>query len=255
MRPIKTHWPEIKKHLTCEVRADPYAGYHLRQDFGGEALFYVRARHRGADVMRMHERSYGVEVWLEAQTDDARALLRSLPSSPDLFLSLGSPLGLDLAQEEITGRVTGNSLFCMVDRQTLRTAQTCPVSEVTENDREALHRYPPARNRDAFFRFLDEGKVNLWGCYEEGEIVGYAAAFRHDSMVAWVDVRPELRRRGYGRSLLSAITTDLLRKHKVVFYDACMDEMANSRLCLSVGFVPLRLMCYFTGKRKVSKRS
>jgi GNAT superfamily N-acetyltransferase len=249
MDAIQTKWPEVEDRLAGEVCADPYVRWHLKQALPWEAKLHVLSRRKGRDVMRTYEAPYGLEVWLEAQTDDARLLLRCLPLDRELFVSLGTSRGLDLTQQEVTGRVTGFSLFCMTERHRLRPVDTHHVTRLTQADRDALRRYPPAPNRDSFFQSFDEGKVDLWGCYEHGEIVGYAAAFCGDMSVAWVDVTPDFRGRGYGGSLLSACAMDLLREHEVVLYDACLDEMANARLCLSVGFVPLRLMSYFTGKR------
>jgi len=120
-----------------------------------------------------------------------------------------------------------------------------PFFYFNREDRSALQRYPASNNRDVFFQFFDDGKMSLYGSYKGDEIVGYSATFYPGNTVTWVRVRPEFRGLGYGRSLLSICTNDLLKENEKVYYYACMDEMANLRTCLAVGFVPLREMfCY-----------
>ena len=133
----------------------------------------------------------------------------------------------------------------MVDRKRFRLASICPVKKLDGEDRSALHRYPASNNRDVFLQFFDDGKMNLYGSYKGDEIVGYSAAFYHGNTVTWVHVRSEFRSLGYGRSLLSICANDLLSENETVYYYACMDEMANLRTCLAVGFVPLRETFHF----------
>jgi ribosomal protein S18 acetylase RimI-like enzyme len=237
--------------LAPELSNDPYVGWHItHQRRGEEPRLYAWGQRNVRDLMKVWRAPHGIEVWLEAQTDNARALLRTLPTDADSFLSCATKLGLKLIQEELDCTATGSSLFCMVSRPTLTPAHVYPVSQLGKEDRSALERYRGSGNTAHFLRLFDEGELDLYGAYDAGEIVGYVASFHGDPCIPWLEVRPESRGCGYGRSLLSACATDLLRGEANVFYDACLDDMANLRVCLAIGFAPLRQIMYLSGRRR-----
>ena len=247
---IKTRWPEVQTHLPVELLDDVYVRHHLKQDFEGSATLIVY----GPNVMRTWNAPHGLEIWLEARDDSARQLLRSLPKDKEVFVSIGthfSPFGLRVIQEEFVGQVTGLSLFCTVNRERFRPQNSHPVSKLSGADRDALGRYCVSHNAKIFLRFFDEGKVKIYGAYEGKEIVGCCAAFPGNT-VSWLEVKPQFRRQGYGRCLLSACVEEMLKENDMVVYEACMDEVANLRVCLAVGFVPLRQTFYFKGRCKDS---
>ena len=246
---IETRWPEVNTHIAAQLSNDSYIRWHIRQDFEGNASLYVYGQRDAQDIMRLARTPSGLQVWLEARTDGSRVLLRDLPMDEEVSISLGTPLGLELVQEELTGIVKVLSLFCMVDKRRFRPSQVHPVSKLECGDWEALQRYPASLNRDAFFGLFDAGVVDLYGSYKDNEIAGYAVGIDDGMASSWVHVSREFRGQGYGRSLLSVCASDLLQEHETVFFDACMDEMANFRVCLSVGFIPLRQMSNFEGRR------
>ena len=258
MNVIKTQWPEINTYLAAELSDDIYIRRHLRQEVPPQykSGLYVCGQREARNVMRCYESFRGLEVWLEAQSDDARALLHHLPVNKRIFIEVGTPLGLELVQEELTGIVGVLTLFCIVDQQRFRPAQIHPVKKLEPEDRDALKRYPDYivfKNRNTFFELFDEGKINLHGCYEKEEVVGYAAPGEKGNIMC-VHVRPELRGQGYGRSLLSSCTEYLLKEHEMVFYDACMENIEHLRVCLAVGFVPLRQTFFFEGEKKGNEK-
>lgn len=241
---VSTRWPDVAELLSEQLLSDPYVRWHLMQDFGGSGALRVC----GPNVLRSRDAPYGLEIWLEAHDDGARRLLRELPAHRNACISIGTPLGLQLVQEEMEGRIGPLSLFCMVDRGRLRPQGAFPVRRLSHADRDAVQRYATSHNAKMFLRYFDEEKVALYGCYQEEEIVGCCGAFPGDT-VSWLEVKPELRRRGYGRCLLSACVADMLQEHEMVFYEACMDEIANVRVSLPAGFVPIRQTFFFEGKR------
>ena len=243
--------PEVNSYLALEAANDPYVRWHIEEHFGAKGTFYVPGRGGARDVLRLSETPHGVDAWLEAQSDGARPLLSKLPAGRRIGISVGTESGLELVQEELTGTARPLNIFCMVDAQRFRPAQVRPVSKLGPSDRGALEHYPASQNREFFLRCFDEAETDLYGAYHNGTIVGYAAAYPHDTLV-WVHVVPDFRGRGYGRSLLSRCVTDLLQQHKVAFWRACMEDMANLRVCLAAGFVPLREMFSFTGERRCS---
>jgi hypothetical protein len=239
--------PDVCGRLADDVAADPYVRFHLRGQVETSGELYVPDGPGARDVIWFWRPPHGIEVWLEANTDDARSLLRCLPVDQNVNVSMGNPRALKMLQEEPVATITGLSLFSMTDRTRFRPAGIHPVGKLTVQDRAALERFPTSHNRDLFFRFFDEGKVGLYGCYEGNEIVGYAP-LSDSAMVGLVEVRPEFQRQAYGRSLLRACMAELLESHEMVFFDACMDDLANVRLCLAVGFVPIGQMIYATGR-------
>jgi len=238
---VKTQYPEVKTYLDDELLNDPYIASYIKN---GNDLYVAGRR----NVMFCQELPFQLQVWIEARDNDARELLRTLPKDNDLSIEFGNPFSLRLVQDELkglNGTVKQNSIFCMVDQRRFRPVSICPVKKLDRKDRSALQRYPASNNRDVFFQFFDDGKMSLYGSYKEDEIVGYSAVFYPGNTATWVHVRPEFRGLGYGCSLLSVCTNDLLSENEIVYYYACMDEMANLRTCLAVGFVPLREMfCY-----------
>lgn len=229
---VETKFSEIEKHLTTDLLKDPYIIWNIKD----RDVLYVSEQ---CNIMRRFESPIGLRVWIEAKDDNARELLRSLPKDKDISIEFGNPLGLKLVQEELDGVVKQNSIFCMVDRQRFHPSNIRQVSKLVQKDRDALQRYPKSLNKDVFLQFFDNNQATLYGCYEKDEIVGYGVVIPGNT-INWVHVRPEFRGSGYGRSLITSCTMDLFRDHETVFYNACMDEMANLRFCLAVGCVPLR---------------
>jgi len=247
---VQTQWPEVKGQVSQELLEDLYVRWHLEHPNGRAAVISVTAQRDARNAMTVGEAPFGLIVWLEARDGDARELLRSLPAGEVLQVTVGNGQGLELVQQELTGSVSVGTLFCMADQERFRPQNVHPVLELTHDDRPALERYPPGGNPEVFFGLFDEGKVDVYGCYEGEEIVGVGVLFPGSNEVTWVDVRPEWRGRGYGRSLVSRLASETLKKHDVVIHEACMDTLANVRTCLACGFVPIRETFIFGGKRK-----
>lgn len=250
MEIIETRWPDVLGLVSAQLAQDPYVCWRLEHPSGRGAVITVTGQHDARNVMTVGEAPFGLVVWLEARDEDARELLRSLPAGKDLQVIVGNGQGLELVQQELTGSVSVGTLFCIVDRQRLRVQHVHAVTKMTHDDRPALERYPPGGNPEVFFSLFDEGKVDAYGCYEDEEAVGFAVLFPGSSEITWVDVRPEWRGRGYGRSLVSRLALEMLKNHDVVIYEACMDTLANVRTCLACGFVPIRETFFFDGQRK-----
>jgi ribosomal protein S18 acetylase RimI-like enzyme len=169
----------------------------------------------------------------------------------EMQFTVGTRSGLTIVQQEFEGIVQLHRMHCRTDRARFRPNTRHPVSKLAEQDAGALARYPASRNRDVFFRLFREGKVQLYGCYAGGEIVAYSAVLPHSNEpAAWLHVRPECRQQGYGSSLVSAGAMDLFRRHDVLYYEADLEAIGAVRLCLSLGFAPFRLTCYFRGRRR-----
>ncbi len=250
MNVMETRWPEVKELLAAELAEDLYVCWRLEHPSGRAAVIRVTGERDARNVMAVGEAPFGLLVWLEAGDEEARALLRSLPGGKELQVMVGNGLGLELVQQELTGSVSVGTLFCMADEGRLRPQDVRPVLKLTQDDRPALERYPPGGNPEFFFSLFDEGKVNVYGCYEDEEVVGVGVLFPGSNEITWVDVRPEWRGRGYGRSLVSRLASEMLKNHDVVIYEACMDTLANVRTCLACGFVPLRETFTFNGQRE-----
>ena len=246
MEITETIWPEAKDALPDDLRDDPYIQC--------SAKHYVQPpnvlRICNGNIMGVSDRPYGLEVWFEAHNDHARDLLQGLPTDRDLCISIGTATGLEFIQDELEGRVKPLSLFCVVDKRRFCSQEIHNARLLTAEDRHALEDYATSHNAKMFLQFSSEGKVNLYGVYHGKTIVGCCGVFCGDNQFSWIEVKPEFRGQGYGRSLISVCVRDMLLEHEMVSYEACMDEMANLRVCLAVGFVPLRETFYFEGKRR-----
>ena len=249
MKIVETSWPEVKELLAPELADDRYVCWRLEHPSGRAAAISVTGERDARNVLTVGDAPFGLVVWLEARDGDARELLRSLPAGKELQVMVGNGQGLELVQQELTGTVSVGTLFCMVDRQRFRVQRVRAVTELTHKDRPALERYPSAGNTGVFFSLFDEGKVDVCGCYEGEEIVGFGVLFPGSNETTWMDVRPEWRGRGYGRSLLSWLALEMLKTNDVVIYEACMETLANVRTCLACGFVPTRQTFIFSGRR------
>ncbi len=244
---VETHWPEVKSYLAEPLLRDLWVRSSLRAP--PEWTFRLTCQRDAQDVMRVYAGEPRLDVWLEANTEDARTLLRTLPSERRMAVLVGTPLGLQLVQEELTGSVRFDGVFCFTDSQRFRPSFTQSAKKLGPEDRDALQRYPDELEITRF----DKGWQSYYGSYHAGELVAYATCpWSGDGMVeVEVDVRPEYWGQGYGRSVVSAATADLLKQNEVVLYHATYrDSLASLRLCLAVGFVPLRISFVFEGERQ-----
>ena len=140
-------------------------------------------------------------------------------------------------------------MFCMVDRERFHPCNVRGSRLLSESDRDALTGYPEKSQSGMFIEHFVQGRCDLFGSFVGGEIVGLIAVFPDDT-VTWLDVRPEFRNRGHGRTLLSACVEHKLQGLDAVYYDICLDNLANLRTALAVGFAPLRQIAYFNGVRR-----
>ena len=161
--------------------------------------------------------------------------------------------GLRLVQEELSGTVSVYGICCFVDRARFRPVKAHPFSRLGRSDQEALESYPERCpvNWDQWFKSVEEGREAVFGCYDGGRLAGYSTATLCEKVGdGGVSGRPEFSGRGYGRSLLSAAAEEVLQKNDTVLYHSCMEDMATLRVCLAVGFAPLREVLYFEGRRR-----
>ena len=75
---VKTQYSEVKKYLDNELLNDPYVVTYIRNS----DELYVAGRR---NVMICQELPFQLKVWIEAQDDDARELIHSLPKGKDTF--------------------------------------------------------------------------------------------------------------------------------------------------------------------------
>ncbi len=71
---MKTKWPDVNQHLAIELREDLYVQEELRQADPSD-LLYVSSAREARNALRIWPNSPDYDVWLEAQNEDARALL------------------------------------------------------------------------------------------------------------------------------------------------------------------------------------
>ncbi len=252
MEVFETKWPDVNEHLAPELREDLYVQEELRQTDPSD-LLYVTGEREARNALRIWPKNADFDVWLEARDEDARALLRLLPPDRDVRIEVDLPFGLKLVQEELSGVVSAGGTYCFVDLGRFRPSHAQTVTPLARKDQDALERYPEEQpmDWDAELKGVEEGSDRLFGCWEEDQIVGYATAWSYNRVGhADANVRPEYRGRGYGRSLLSAATEDRLQRDEVVLCHCCMENMANLRIALALGFAPLRETLYFEGRLK-----
>lgn len=245
MKIIETRWPEVTGRLAPYLTEDRYVRCHLRQADPVDC-FVVAGSHAAEDVMRTY--AHDPTVWLEAHTEKARELLRTLPAGRESSVLVGTALGLRLVQQEMSGTVSPAGVFCVLERRRFRPVKKHGVRKLEKADRSALESYPEQRDLEVTLRCFDENSEGFYGCLENGRLIGYAVASRDFSLC--VHVRPEFRGQGYGSSLLSAAAEEVLNKDGVALFDAeTTRDMAELRLALAVGFVPHREQFWFQGKR------
>ena len=137
MEVIQTKWPDVDEHLATELREDLYVQEQLRQTDPSD-LLYVTGEQDARNALRIWRETPDYGVWLEAQDEDARALLRLLPSNRDVCIEVGSLLGLKLVQEELTGVVSVGGTYCFVDLGRFRPSQPQKVEPLNRTHQEAL---------------------------------------------------------------------------------------------------------------------
>ena len=253
MSVLKTQPVDIDKYLSPELRNDLYVQdsvYEACPQGGlllvGEGATQSVMRHRR---LRREGRNE-VDVWCEARSEGARELLDGLCEGEMISLTVGNVLGLRLAQEYLQGRVEPYHVFCTINCGRLRVAQLHRVQPLGREGRERLRDYPDPYNLQSI---LEDSSLprRLYICERQQAVVGYAAAPfgpRHNAV--WVHVRPDFRGLGYGRSLLSVATEDLLLERETVVFHACLADMAPLRLAVACGFAPTRQVFVVRGTRR-----
>lgn len=102
----------------------------------------------------------------------------------------------------------------------------------------------PFPNALAFdYRYPDQ--VAMAG-YVGDQLAGLAGASA-DSHQLWqigVDVFPQFRGKGVGRTLVTQLREYVFRKHRVPFYGTCTSHIISQRLAASAGFVPAWVEVY-----------
>lgn len=141
MEVFETKWPDVNEHLAAELREDLYVQEELRQTDPSD-LLYVTGEREARNAFRIWPKSAHFDVWLEAQDEDARALLRLLPRDRDVRIEVGSPFGLKMVQEEVTGVVSVGGTYCFVDLGRFRPSYAQTVKPLARKDQEALEEAP-----------------------------------------------------------------------------------------------------------------
>ncbi|NLW51633.1 MAG: GNAT family N-acetyltransferase [Candidatus Brocadiaceae bacterium] len=252
MAATRTAWPDVNQHLAADLRDDLYVQDELRQADPSDPL-YVSGGQGARNALRMWLQYDPLDVWIEAQDEDARRLLRLLPADRDLHVKVASPFGLQIVQEELRGTVSVGQVFCFVDRARFRPSLVHRTMPLSRNDEKALAEYPEQwpTDWDRELEGVDAGSDCMFGCWEDGQLVGYATAYSYDGVgQITADVRPEWRGKGYGRSLLSSAIEDRLQRDRCVLCSCCMENIAHLRTAVALGFAPLRQTFYFHGRRR-----
>ncbi len=123
---------------------------------------------------------------------------------------------------------------------TFRRMKLEDVPQVVELERKI---FKDAWSAESFFNEI-ENKTISYPCVaeENGEMVGYAVSwyFSGELHISNIAVRPELRRRGYGRRLLEHLL-QRFPKHEIAFLEVRKSNQAAINLYLKYKFRKLYL--------------
>ena len=117
---------------------------------------------------------------------------------------------------------------------------------LTPDDQAAVEKYPRTRISDGqpelaeFFQWSMQGEcMEVYGVFEKDEIAGYLCcnvAYESIWDCAYIHIRPDWRRRGFGLQLATAYARGKLGNGQTAYWSGAANE-ASERTALKAGFV------------------